>query len=85
MEIAMYVVIPILLVTWYQVPIMNCPVDPGSIQGSHWPISLTRNYIPVKNTRERLIINLEIQSKWERRHITQLANYQHIILSITHS
>ena len=23
-----------------------CPVDPGSIQGSHWPISLTRKYIP---------------------------------------
>ena len=22
-----------------------CPVDPGSIQGSHWPISLTRKYI----------------------------------------
>ena len=23
----------------------TCPVDPGSIQGGHWPISLTREYI----------------------------------------
>ena len=25
---------------------VSCPVDPGSIQGSHWPISLTRKCIP---------------------------------------
>ena len=35
---------------------VNCPVDPGSIQGSHWPVSLTTKYM--KNTRERLVIQL---------------------------
>ena len=41
-----------------------CPVDHGSIQGSHWPISLTREYI--LNTRERLIIkNRKFQYKWD--------------------
>ena len=36
---------------------VNCPVEPGSIQGSHWPISLTRKCM-VQNTRERPIIQL---------------------------
>ena len=32
---------------------VNCPVDPGSIQGGHCPMGLTRKYM--RNTRDRLI------------------------------
>ena len=41
---------------------VNCGVDPGSIQGSHWPISLTRKYI-LQNTRELLIIQFGVSIK----------------------
>ena len=40
----------------------NCPVDPGSIEVNHWPISLIRKHI--ENTREQLIIPIEKFKKW---------------------
>ena len=35
---------------------LSCPVDPDSIQGSPWPISLTRNYVRIEYARSAYFV-----------------------------
>ena len=59
---------------------VNCPVDPGSIQGSHWPISLTREHLlGTEYARTAYHTICKFSKKWdvdETYHVACTAEYQ---------